>query len=221
MLRSTGQFRRRHGSGFRRSCLLAMAAELAPLPRSLTTALLELARAFEQKNVSYALIGGVATAFRSRPRFTRDLDFLLEVPQLTLPLLLAELTQRGFTFEPATVIRQWNQEHLTTLTFQGVRIDWLKPVLSCYRHIIDHAMPEQLSGSMVRIASAEGLILLKLIAFRDQDQSDIRNLLAANRGRLDLASIRQDWQSVADLSDPRMMRFEQWVKQYYDAAPGD
>src|SRR5438445_8946491 len=155
MLKSTGDFRRRNGSGFRRRCLLVMAAELAPLPQALTTGLLELARAFEQKNIAYALIGGVATGFRSRPRFTRDLDFLLEVPQLTLPPLLDELSQRGFEFEPATVVRQWNQEHLTTLAFQGVRIDWLKPVLSCYRHIIDHAIPEHLSGSVVRIASAE------------------------------------------------------------------
>jgi len=198
-----------------------MAAELAPLPQALTTGLLELARAFEQKNIAYALIGGVATGFRSRPRFTRDLDFLLEVPQLTLPPLLDELSQRGFEFEPATVVRQWNQEHLTTLAFQGVRIDWLKPVLSCYRHIIDHAIPEQLSGSVVRIASAEGLILLKLIAFRDQDQWDVQNLLTANRDRLNLGLIRQDWQSMADLNDPRMMRFEEWVKQYYNAAPGD
>ena len=58
------------------------------------------------------------------------------------------------------------------------------------------------------MASVEGLILLKLMAFRPQDQVDVENLMAIRRGKLDVDWIRTEWQTVADLADPRMRFFE-------------
>ncbi len=57
------------------------------------------------------------------------------------------------------------------------------------------------------MASVEGLILLKLLAYRIQDQLDIENLIAANRDHLDVAWIQAEWQTLAGLDDPRMRRF--------------
>jgi len=50
------------------------------------------------------------------------------------------------------------------------------------------------------------LILFKLLAYRLQDQIDIENLVAANKGSLDLEWIRGEWQSLAAPDDPRMTR---------------
>ena len=105
-----------------------MPVELPSLPQSLLNALRQLVQALDQRKVRYALIGGVAASYRSRPRFTQDLDFLLDVPQLVLPALLDDLHARGFQFDTATAIREWTREHLTVLSFQGIRVDWLKPV---------------------------------------------------------------------------------------------
>ena len=63
------------------------------------------------------------------------------------------------------------------------------------------------------MASAEGLILLKLLAYRTQDQLDIENLVAAHRDTLDLAWIKSEWATVAPLDDPRMMRLVELVGQ--------
>ena len=60
---------------------------------------------FENRGVRYALLGGLATMLRGRPRFTQDVDVLLEVPQLALPGLLDELVDRGFSLDRETVIR--------------------------------------------------------------------------------------------------------------------
>jgi len=62
-----------------------------------------------------------------------------------------------------------------------MRVDWLEPVIPMYAHILDRATEETWRNQPMRIASADGLILLKLIAFRGQDQADIENLVAANR----------------------------------------
>ena len=56
-----------------------MPADEVNLPQNLLTGLLQLAQAFEQFHIRYALIGGVASGFRSRPRFTHDLDFLVDL----------------------------------------------------------------------------------------------------------------------------------------------
>jgi hypothetical protein len=194
-----------------------MAVDLSALPQDLVTGLLALGRVLEARGIRYALIGGVAAGYRSQPRYTQDLDFILQVPQLALPGLLDDLQEQGFSFDPLTTIRQWTQEHMTVLAYGGVRVDWLKPVLPCYQHVIDTASAEQLLGAMVRIASAEGLILTKLLSFRAQDQLDIVNLLAANRGELDLDFIRREWQTVVDAGDPRTERFEALVREFYVA----
>ena len=57
--------------------------------------------------------------------------------------------------------------------FHGLRIDWLKPLLPCYQRVLEEARQEIVLDCPVRIAASEGLILMKLLAFRRQDQVDI------------------------------------------------
>src|SRR5207248_10991357 len=139
-----------------RSCAGAMAADSPELPQTLLTGLLDLVQALDRKRLRYALLGGVATGYGSRARFTQDVDFLLEVPQVALPGLLEDLRARGFAFDTEKAIREWTQDHLTVLSFHGVRIDWLKPMIPLYQHVIDQARPETWLGHTGRIASAEG-----------------------------------------------------------------
>ena len=47
------------------------------------------------------------------------------------------------------------------------------------------------------MATAEGLILTKMVAFRTQDQMDIETLLTANRDEIDLDLIREEWSPFA------------------------
>ncbi len=192
-----------------------MAAEIPPVPDELGRAILELASAFSSLTLRYALIGGIAAAYRGRPRYTEDVDFLLEIPQIQLPGLLEILREHGFVFETEKVIREWTQQHFTVLSYHGIRVDWLKPVIPLYKHVLERAFQEDWLGQNVRIGSAEGLILTKLLSFRLQDQVDIESLLAANRGRLDLHLIRHEWAAVADDKDSRTQRFEEMVARLY------
>ena len=113
------------------------------------------------------------------------------------------------------VIRRWIQEHMAVFTCRGVRVDWMKPLLPLYKHVIDRALVESDELGTIRIASAEGIILTKLLAWRTQDQADIERLLAANRGQLDLEFIRRDWATVGDADDPRMKRFDEMLAKFY------
>src|SRR3972149_2294182 len=119
-------------------------------PNHLVTGLLELVRSLEQFQLRYALIGGLATSYRSRPRFTQDLDFLLDAPQLVWPCLLKDLLDRGFSCDLEVAIREWVQHHMAVLSFRGVRIDLLKPVLPVFQHMLESARTEQWLGLSVR-----------------------------------------------------------------------
>src|SRR5947208_5154818 len=129
------------------------------LEEDLIRAVEALADTFTARSIRYAVVGGLATLLRGRPRFTQDVDVLLDVPQLALPGLLDELTRRGFTLDAATVIREYVREHLTAFRYGSVRIDWLKPMLPLYaRTLAEASSLTWTEGHEVRVASAEGLI---------------------------------------------------------------
>jgi hypothetical protein len=175
-----------------------MPAEHDLLGDELIRAVARLADTFAAHSIRYAVVGGLATALRGRPRFTQDVHVLLDVPQLALPGLLDELAQLGFVFDRATVIREYVREHMTAFRFGSVRIDWLKPVLPLYARTLAEASSLTWTvGHPVRVATAEGLILTKMVSFRPQDQVDIETLVIANRDDLDVGLIRQEWSAVA------------------------
>ncbi len=173
-----------------------------PLADELVQAVVSISEAFDARSIRYALIGGLATFLRGRPRHTRDADFLLDVPQVALPGLLDDLVVRGFGLDPAVVIREYVRDHVTSFPFGRIRIDWLKPVLPLYSRALADAEPLEWSpGHPIRVATAEGLILTKMVAFRPQDRIDIDTLLTANRDAIDVALIRGEWSPFAD-SEP-------------------
>jgi len=174
---------------------------------SLASALNDLVSVLGQATIAYALIGGLATGYRCRPRYTKDIDLILDVPQVALSSLLDSLHDRGFEFDTREVIKEFTRHHMAVLWRDGVRVDWLKPVLPAYRHVLERAVVEPGPDGAIRVATAEGLILLKLLAFRLQDQTDIEALVAANRGALDLDWIRSEWETIFAADDPRM----QWL----------
>jgi hypothetical protein len=175
-----------------------MPDETKPLADELIRAVELLVEVFSTKSIRYALVGGLATMMRSRPRFTQDVDILLDVPQLVLPSLLDDLIECGFALDSAIVIREFIREHLTAFRYGNVRIDWLKPVLPLYnRTLSDASVLNWTDAHPIRVATAEGLILTKMVAFRPQDQADIVALLAANRDEINIALIRSEWAPYA------------------------
>lgn len=181
-----------------------MPSDPEPLAGDLITAVERLGAAFDARGIRYALLGGLATMLRGRPRFTQDVDVLLDVPQVALPGLLDDLLARGFSLDPQTVIREYVQHHMTAFRFGVVRIDWLKPVLPLYAHALAAATSlPWTEGHALRVLAPEGLIVTKMVAFRPQDQEDIRTLLAANRETIDVDLIRREWAAVSAGEDDR------------------
>jgi len=183
----------------------------------LMEALCQLAEVLNQRSASYALIGGLGVAVRGNIRATEDVDFLIHVEQLRLPALLEDMRDHGCNLDVIKAIRTWNQDGMLAFEWPGgVQVDLLKAVIPAFHAILKRARPESLNAQVVRVADAESLLLLKLIAFRPIDQEDIRGLLLANGGRLDLDWVRSE-SSRTGLDKDRMDAFEQLVRDFYTA----
>ena len=53
----------------------------------------KIAKALQKAQIPYALIGGVAMAFHTRPRFTKDIDILIKKPDL---VIISEIFTENF-----------------------------------------------------------------------------------------------------------------------------
>ncbi len=192
-----------------------MSTSDSTIPAQLLTTLDELAGVLNDRQINYALIGGLGAAMRGGLRATRDIDMLLEIPQVQLPPLLESLATRDFQCEMLSAIESWNRRHMLNLDKGSVQVDWIKAVLPMFQEILRRAKPEEVRGQRLRVADAEGLLLLKLIAFRPHDQEDMQAILAANRGAIDIDWVRSQWRSVATADDPRTEGFDRLVSEHY------
>lgn len=193
----------------------ANSIEPTPLLDQLTEAVAGLADLFQQQRIAYALIGGLGVAVRGNRRLTQDADFLLHVPAIQLPRLLEAMVESGCTLDVMQSIRDWTDGGMLAITGPGgVHVDCLKAVIPVFHRILERARPEKFGEQAVRVADAEGLLLLKLIAFRPLDQEDICGILAANANQLELDWVRRE-ATLAGIDAQRMAQFELMVEEFY------
>ncbi|MBW3541051.1 MAG: nucleotidyltransferase family protein [Planctomycetes bacterium] len=158
---------------------------------ALTDALVQLASLFERLKVPYAVMGGLAVRIYAIPRATYDLDFTLAVDRDRLPEFYAALEGAGYTV-PEPYLRGWVDEVAGLslvkvrlyLGEKGVDVDVFLAE-SPYQHgLLSRRRREAIDGTSVWFVSPEDLILLKLVAGRPRDVSDVQDVLFT-QGQLD------------------------------------
>lgn len=149
--------------------------------------LVDAVKFLDAQQVPYALIGGLAVSLRGQARMTADVDLVIlaDVPR---GLALAN-SLSGTNFKPlfdgiADVVEKsflLPLRHRTT----NVKVD-LALGLSGFEHRI-MARAERLSigGSQIAVATAEDLLIMKLLAGRPKDEQDIEGLMIAQSRTLD------------------------------------
>jgi hypothetical protein len=178
-----------------------------------------IAATFAERHVRHALIGGLAVGLRSRPRATKDADFIVHVPALAFPGLLERLAEQGFEINVMEMARRWSAERFLAFDRGPVRVDWMQPVIPLYATVLNTAEEKPWMDVGLSVATAEGLILTKMVAFRPQDQVDIETLLIADREEIDLAIIRHEWSAVAEGEEVRTAWLEDAIKRLVPERP--
>ncbi|MGZ0164463.1 MAG: nucleotidyl transferase AbiEii/AbiGii toxin family protein [Planctomycetales bacterium] len=137
--------------------------------------------------VRFALIGGLAVSARSEPRFTRDVDLIVDTPtDADAEQLIRALLGKGYglhaQLEQKSVNRLATCRLLQRDQSDGVIVDLFFANFGIEQEVLETASEEQLTDEIsLPIVQAEDLIALKLLAVsnrnRPRDSEDILNLL--------------------------------------------
>ncbi|MEW6186631.1 MAG: nucleotidyl transferase AbiEii/AbiGii toxin family protein [Thermodesulfobacteriota bacterium] len=134
---------------------------------------------FEKGKVRYALVGGVAMAFFTEPRFTRDIDLLVDTDDFDKVKGILEKEGylesaspwifRNMAIELHRFLKDVNEE-------DEMLIDILVPKSDRIRKIITNALEAESEEGKVIVANKKDLIFLKDGRGSKQDQVDIEKL---------------------------------------------
>jgi len=141
--------------------------------------LLDVFKSFQQHNVRYVVIGGIASVLYGVPRATFDMDILIEGTPENAERLLRALLDAGLGTAALTSADDL-LAHEITIFKDRVRIDvqTSTPGLS-FKEAWDHRQVMSYEGQQFYVVSKEDLIRSKRAAGRDIDLSDVR-LLESN-----------------------------------------
>jgi hypothetical protein len=162
--------------------------ELAPLVSALT----DLVKWLEAASVPGVVIGGVAASLLGRPRLTHDVDALVMADETRWQ----ELVERGaaFGFQPrlsdalafAARARVLLMRHVPS----GVDVDVTFGTLRFEEEAVAHRTVVTVAGVPLPLPTPEDLIIMKAVAHRPRDLSDIEAILDAHPN-LDLERVRR------------------------------
>lgn len=150
-----------------------------------------IAGTFAATGLPYMVIGGQAVLIHGEPRLTRDIDITLGLDVDRFEEVVAAATAAGLVTLVAgeEFTRRTNVlpcRHQTS----GLRVDLIFSFSPYERQAVARAENVLVGGTAVRFATAEDLIIHKLVAGRPRDVEDVRSVLR-RRPDLDEAYLKR------------------------------
>lgn len=197
--------------------------------KTIVEVVLWLEELFDRHRVARSYGGAIARNFFAAPRLTQDVDLLVLVSQADIPPLVQELVDAGTSAlavdeeagvelpQPLDLRRVLadlrGRTHMTRLLCFGVRVEFFAPWHPFDHEVLRRAREQQLGGRKIRIHSPEDLIVYKKVFNRSKDIEDIKAILAAQAGALDLDRIRAGASRLLDGAG--MKELEEIIRQFY------
>lgn len=126
-------------------------------------------------------------------RLTKDVDVLVDLQGSQPSRLLAEAATHGLRWDAAEadLLVEGGFLRLEPDAADGIPIDVLLADTTFHRQVVARGVAVDFAGRALRLATAEDVILLKLIAFRPQDTLDLDALFRQRASRLDVEYMRE------------------------------
>ncbi len=157
------------------------------MDKPLQTTLADVIRFLDERQVSYAMIGGLAASLRGEPRVTADVDLVLGVDVDRALELVVNL--QGTPFQPlfSGVEEVVRKAFILPLrhTVTGVKVDMAIGLSGFERQVIARAEQTRVADCEVALATAEDLVVMKLLAGRPRDLQDVHGIAMVQGEGLD------------------------------------
>jgi len=195
---------------------------LTPAPADLPGAVKDLSDVFTTLRISHAFGGAIAQNYWGTVRATQDIDLLASIPRIRFQEVADALDAAGFRgactgktearIDVSTMVSEERDRHLFTIHRRLVKAEVFLPFLPIQTSILERAVSCPFEDRTIRVTSAEDLVLLKMVFHREKDLRDVRAILLNQKGKLDLAYIRNGARKL--LETPRAAELETYIARY-------
>lgn len=147
----------------------------------------------------YMIIGGIAVAARGRPRMTSDVDVTVAVPEGGEAMLIERCRAAGFRPLPEDPVAFVVSHHvLPVMADDSSRVDLIVAGSPYEFQAIARATEVDISGLLLRVATAEDVVIHKLVAGRPEDLGDARSVVRRSGHQFDANLVRSVVLPLAD-----------------------
>lgn len=150
----------------------------------------------EAVGATYAIWGGVAVSAYGEPRFTHDMDILLDGASLLIPIFVKRLQEAHFFVDPITIREICHSGGFANVIHEPyqIKVDLYVPHEPLLRAMISSRV--YLPFDEMRRAAyvtAESVIIAKLVAYQDSQSTrhldDVGAIVRIQQSNLDLHHI--------------------------------
>src|SRR4030067_480657 len=154
-------------------------------PRGITPLLeplMALQRLLEHFDNQGVIIGGIAASLLGKPRFTADIDAVILLSVEDLPKLIDAASEQGIAprFDDAGAFARKNRVLLLRHKDSGTNIDISLGILPFETEMVARSQNLKVGSLYLRLPTPVDLIILKAVAHRAQDLTDIQAIAASH-----------------------------------------
>jgi predicted nucleotidyltransferase len=137
---------------------------------------------FNKHKVEYLIVGSFAVAFYSKPRYTKDIDILINPTIENANRIVIALEEFGFKGAGLTPDDFLKKGQIIQLGYEPVRIDILTSINGLeFNKAWKNKNPGQYGNETVQFIGLKDLIKIKTLANRKLDKHDLKFLKKIKR----------------------------------------
>jgi predicted nucleotidyltransferase len=143
---------------------------------------------FDEQEIEYMLVGGLAVGIWGEPRATIDIDFLVSIKTEDFNLLKQKIEiSKKFIFihDEPMIVGKISFLRATLKSNKDISVDFLFADNDFKHAALKRKEPVQVADFSVNISTPEDLIILKLLSSRPQDRLDAKKVLEIQKEHLD------------------------------------
>jgi hypothetical protein len=176
------------------------------MPSPVAELLAALHDALEPITPRWYLFGAQAALLHGAARLTADVDVTVDAGDVAPADLIAALRDAGFTPRSPDLERFIARTRVIPLVHDasGIPVDVILAGSGLEALFVQRAQVREIEGVTVRVASAEDIIVMKVLAGRAKDLEDVRAIVNAHPTDLDFTLIRntlEELQQALNRSD--------------------
>jgi len=141
-----------------------------------------LLKLFNKNKVKYCIVGAYAVAFYAQPRYTKDMDILVEADIENAKRIVKSLSEFGFKSLKLSTKDFCQEGRIVQLGYEPLRIDILTSIEGCvFKQVWQHKKIGFYGKEKVYFIGINDLIKNKKALRREEDKVDLDILLAARK----------------------------------------